>query len=282
MAVPGFDELADLALRKSGHAFRSSQIYLLEARLGEIMRRENFTELSELADCLKARPNPSFENEVVAAMLGKDTRFFRDRGVLKSIVRDVLPATAKARDEQGIDGPLRIWCAGGGTGQEAYSLAILLDEADDADFFGRDVEIFSSDFCKRSIQRAKDGRYDNFEIQLGLSAARMLKYFSKKDADWLANDSLRDSISFEVHNLVEPFDAYEPFDVVICRNVLSGILTPIARDIVGNICATLREDGLLFLGQDETLPQDLGLYRNEEFPASWFYDPLKRDKAAVA
>ena len=258
MKVSGFDELADLALRKSGHAFKESQQYLLDARLSDILRRESFSELVELADCLKARPNPVLEDEVVSAMLSKETRFFQDRTTLSVIVSDILPAAAKRQEEVGENAALRVWCAGGGTGQEAYSLAMLVDEADPELFLGRDIEIISSDICKRSVERASAGAYNHYEIQLGLSAERMLKYFNKKDDAWVANSSLRERIACHVHNLLEPFDTYERFDVIVCRNVLSGILSPIATDIAKKIGSVLQDNGALVLGPGETLPAGIG------------------------
>lgn len=282
MKVRGFDELADLALRKSGHAFRANQTYLLEARLGPIMRRESFSELGELADCLKARPNPILEQEIVAAMLGKDTRFFGNRKTLRTIITELLPAIANDREEAGGKAPLRVWCAGGGAGQEAYSLAILLDEMPEDAMIDQKVEIVSTDICKQSTDKAVLGIYDHYEIQLGLSAKRMLKYFSKKDNDWQANSTLRERVEFNVQNLMEPFDEFERFDIILCRNVLGGILTPIATDITRRLGPVLNEGGALFLGENEVLPVDTGFQLSTHIEGAWHYDPKLRDTAAVA
>ena len=282
MTASGFDELADLALRKAGHAFKLKQRYLLDARLSEIMRRENFTELSELADCLRARPNPAFEDEVVSAMLNKQTRFFDDRQVLKSIVYDVLPAIAKSQDEQGASAPMKVWCAGGGSGQEAYSLAILIDEAGGDEFLGRPIEIGSTDICKRTTDRAISGIYDHYEIQLGLSAARMLQYFDKNDDGWRAKPALSERVNFETRNLLEPFDSYDQFDVILCRNVLGDFLSPIANDILGKLASVLISNGVLILGKDENLPLDSPFRRSETISGGWRHNPRSNGAAAVA
>lgn len=282
MTVHGFDELADLALRKSGHAFRPNQVYLLESRLSEILRRESFSELGELADCLKARPNPVLENEIVTAMLSKETRFFDDRKTLQALVDERIPKLAKSQEETGETRPIRIWCAGGGSGQEAYSLAILLDEANAEERFGRSVEIVSTDICKWTTEKAVHGIYDHYEIQFGLSAKRMLKYFTKADNDWKANASLRERVTFEVQNLMEPFDAYERFDIILCRNVLGALLSPIATDIVKRLGPVLSSGGTLLLAPGETLPVDTGMFRAEGKPNFWHFDPSHQSTAAVA
>jgi chemotaxis protein methyltransferase CheR len=166
MDMTGFDELADLALRKSGQAVHRRQAYLIEARLSDILRRESFSTLTELSDCLKARPNPAFEDEVVTAMASKETQFFQDREALVYIVDKLLPDFAAKQDTNGEERPIRILCAGGCTGQEPYSLAILVDEAGEEKRLGRKVELISVDMCKASTQRAKDGIFNHFEIQM--------------------------------------------------------------------------------------------------------------------
>ena len=117
-----FNELADLALKSSGQAIPKSKSYLIEARLAPIARREGFGSMADLVHCLKSRANPIFAAEIAAALVSKDTWFFRDRDCLQRIVEDVLPKRLKASNT----GRLKVWCAGGSTGQEAYSLAILL------------------------------------------------------------------------------------------------------------------------------------------------------------
>ncbi|MEM6412731.1 MAG: CheR family methyltransferase [Pseudomonadota bacterium] len=251
MTTAGFDELADLALRASGYAFRSTHAYLMESRLAHIMRRESFSTLEELANCLRARPNPVFEQEIVAALTSKKTRFFSDRQTLLRIVTDVLPKLGGLRD----DGEsLRLLCAGGATGQEAYSLAILLEEQGAEFLNGRSVEIISVDICKTSTERARSGLFNHFEIQTGLSIHRMLAHFEKSDNFWRASDILRQRISFRTHNLVQELSGLGAFDVILLRNVLPPMATPLAGDLVSRLSRQLRPNGLIYLADKETLP----------------------------
>lgn len=272
--MTGFDELADLALRKSGQSIDSSQCYLIEARLGNILRRESFSTLAELSECLKARPNPAFEDEVVAAMASKKSGFFHDREALGEIADVFLPKAAVAQKDAGEHRPLRVLCAGGGTGQEAYSLAILLAETDEAKLLGRTVEIISVDLCKASTERAMAGVFDHYEIQMGLSVRRMLKYFTRKDDGWQISADIRRRVSFEVENLMQPFDGIEGFDIVLCRNVLPGMAKSIGADLARRLGALLGPTGLLFLGEGESLATVRGMYTSLHTARAWRYDPL--------
>lgn len=280
MSLSGFDELADLAMRKSGQALRRSQVYLVEARLGSILRRENFSTLSELSNCLQARPNPAFEDEVVAAMAGKDTAFFQDKPTLDYIINTALPKLAQKQNAQGENRSLRILCAGGGTGQEAYSLAIALDEAGSEATLGRKIEIISIDICKASTQRARAGLFGHFEIQMGLSVHRMLKYFTRQDDAWRISEAMRGRVSFEVENLMQPFSGAEPFDIVLCRNVISNMASSFKEDIAKRLSGLLGPDGMLFLGKDEHLSGVPGLvtpFAHKEEVEAEFEDEIQSE-----
>lgn len=257
MSNSGFDELADLAMSRSGQAFLATQHYLVEARLAHILRRENFSTLSELAECLRARPNPVFEDEVVAALTNKNSAFFRDRRGLSHMVETVLPKMAAVKSEAGDDTPLRVLCAGGGAGQEAYSLAILLDEADAPDLEARGVELVSLDICRASTERGKAGLFGHFEIQTGLSVHRMLKYFSRTDDRWCISEDLRGKVRFDVANLMQPLDEPVGFDIILCRHVLSGMASSIGKGVAERLAGSLLPEGLLFLGDGEPLGADI-------------------------
>jgi len=275
MGMTGFDELADLALRKSGQAIRRSQRNLIEARLGNILRRENFSTLAELSECLQARPNPAFEDEVVAAMASKQSHFFHDRETLGNIIDVLLPKAAEAQEAAGEQRPLRVLCAGGGTGQEVYSLAILLAESDETKLLERTVELVSVDLCKASTERAEAGVFGHFEIQMGLSVHRMLKYFTRKDDGWKISGDIRRRVSFEVENLMQPFDGIEGFDIILCRNVLHGMTASIGADLARRLGALLGPAGLLFLGENESLPDMAGLHPSLDIPRAYYFDPSR-------
>ncbi|MEZ5967603.1 MAG: protein-glutamate O-methyltransferase CheR [Hyphomonas sp.] len=245
-----FDELADLALKGSGQSIPKSKSYLIEARLSPIARREGFGTMDDLVHCLKSRANPVFAAECAATLVSKDTWFFRDRELLQRLVNDILPARLKA----GNTGRLKIWVAGGSTGQEALSIAMLLEDELPASLRGAKIDILSTDICKVTTERARAARYGHYEVQKGLSIHRLVKHFTRMETgQWEASEALRGRISFRQHNLLESATGLGKFDVILCRNVLSGMDRAVRSTVVDNIQAQLNPGGLLLLGQGESL-----------------------------
>lgn len=245
-----FNELADLALKSSGQAIPKSKSYLIEARLAPIARREGFGSMDDLVHCLKSRANPVFADEIAAALASKDTAFFRERQSLQHIVDTVLPRRLKATNT----GRLKIWCAGGSTGQEAYSLAILLEDELPPSLRGAKIDILSTDICKVTTEKARVGRFGHYEVQKGLSIRRLIKHFTRLETgQWEASEALRNRISFRQHNLMESAAGLGKFDVILCRNVLSGMARPARISVIENIANQMVPGAVLVLGNGESL-----------------------------
>jgi len=245
-----FNELADLALRQSGQNIPASKAYLMEARLSTIARRENFATLDDLVHCLKARPNPRFEQEVASALTGKSTRFFADRELLDKIVDTALPM----RLEHSKTGRLRVWCAGVSTGQEAWSLAMLLREAVGSPLTNAEIEIVGTDLSTPCIETAKQGIYGHFDVQKGLSIHRLMTNFDRRDnGDWSIKAELHEKVRFRRHNLLESTRDLGQFDIIICCNVLSGLAQAARAQVVETLSAHLLPEAFLFAGTDENL-----------------------------
>lgn len=243
-----FNELADLALRQSGQNIPASKAYLMEARLSTIARRENFATLDDLVHCLKARPNPRFEQEVAAALTGKSTRFFGDRDLLDKLVEQALPK----RLEHSKTGRLRAWCAGVSTGQEAWSLAILLREAVGSPLANAEIEIVGTDLSTRCIETAKQGVYGHFDVQKGLSIHRLMTNFDRRDnGDWSIKPDLQSAVNFRRHNLLEPARDLGQFDIIMCCNVLNGLADGARRQVIETMSGHLLPEAFLFVGTDE-------------------------------
>lgn len=249
MNETAFREIADLAEGGSGQLIPPTKSYLVEARLGPILRREGFSQVDELIDCLRARPNPRLSREVTAALTSKATRFFPDGAVLERIADHVLPMMAPAAE----DGSLRVWFAGGATGQEAYSLAMLLEESEHPALQDVQVEILSTDICEKSISAARAGRYGHFDVQKGLSIHRLLQHFTRLESgDWQISRELASRVGFRTHNLLEDASGLGGFDVILCRNVLTGMTAARQSQVLLNLARQLTDSGLLILGRDET------------------------------
>lgn len=250
MDVDTFNEFADLALQGSGQHIPPAKSYLVEARLSPLIRREGFSSADELAACLKARPNKVLEAEIVSALTTKTTRFFQERESLEYIVDTILPAQKEAGASR-----LRVLCAGGASGQEAYSLAMLIDETPGTIFADTPIEIVSVDLCEDTTQRARSGHYGHFEVQRGLSIQRLLKYFTRQeDGGWKISDDMRLQIGFRIHNLLEPVEGLGEFDAVLCRGVLASMAQPVRPQIAKNLISAVKAGGAFILGEDEKMP----------------------------
>jgi chemotaxis protein methyltransferase CheR len=244
-----FNELADLALRLSGQHFAPSKAYLMEARLSSISRRESFATLDDLVHCLKARPNQRFEQEVAAALTSKQTSFFKHRELLDQIVNHALPSRLKLSK----NGRLRIWCAGVSFGQEAWSLAMLINEQVGSALTNAEISIVGSDLSTDAIERAERGVYGHYEVQKGLSIHRLMTNFTRQNTgEWEINEGLRHSVSFRRHNLLHPAQDLGAFDIILCSNVLNGLSLQAKKDVLATMTTQLLPDAFLFLGPDET------------------------------
>jgi chemotaxis protein methyltransferase CheR len=274
-----FNEIADLALRHTGQAFAPSKSYLMEARLAAISRRESFATLDDLAHCLKARPNLRFEAEIAAALTGKLTGFFAERDLIDRLVSHALPARLKTT----ATGRLRVWCAGVSTGQEAWSLAIALSEVTGGALKGADIEIVGTDISSDALQHASTATYGHFDVQKGLSIHRLMANFTRHDSgDWQIKDHLRGKVKFRRHNLIKPAGDLGHFDVILCRNVLKGMIKPMRAVSTEHMARQLLPGGYMLTGVDESLIGVVdGLTPNADMRGAFSYKAPKGDTVAA-
>ena len=244
-----FSALADLALKGTGQALAPSRAYLMEARLAPIARREGFGTLADLVHCLDARQNPVFRTEVAAALLTHETGFFRDRAMFDALRDTLLPGLIEASTS----GKLRVWCAGGSTGQEAYSLAMMLEDEPSHVLRSAKIEIVSTDFCKHVTDQARAGVYNHYEVQKGLSIHRLMRHFARLESgDWQASEALRARAGFRVHNLLESAGGLGQFDLILCRQVLSGMTRSARMRVAEVLTAQMAPGAVILVGEGET------------------------------
>ncbi|TXM65911.1 protein-glutamate O-methyltransferase CheR [Methylobacterium sp. WL120] len=261
-----FDYLRAYLKQRSGLALTPEKRYLVESRLTPVCRRFGLATLRDLVGTLKVARDSAIEKAVVEAMTTNETFFFRDRTPF-DLFRDVLLPQAMAR--RAGQRRLRIWCAAASTGQEPYSLAILLQEAG-VKLAGWQVEIVATDLSTEVIEKGKLGLYSHFEVQRGLPVQWLLKYFTQVGEQWQIAPSLRSMVDYRPLNLLNGFEALGTFDVIYCRNVLIYFDTPTKADILGRLADRLGPEGALLLGAAETVigltdrlspnPQHRGLY----------------------
>lgn len=265
------ERFADILERATGQRVSSARSWRIDAALRPIARALGLDTLDQLADRIDAGDR-ALAASVTEALLNNETSFFRDMAMFEMLRAEVLPALARARAGTK---RLRIWSAGCSTGQEAYSLAIMIQD-DPARWDGWRFDILGTDVSTAAVAQARRGSYSQFEIQRGLPVRTMLKAFHQTGEEWAIDPALRQSVRFGAHNLLDV--APGRFDLVLCRNVLM-YLQPEARsrvfDRLGN---ALEAGGVLMLGAGETVigqttrfvphPEWRGLYAAAARPAA--------------
>ncbi|MGU3540798.1 CheR family methyltransferase [Methylobacterium sp. A54F] len=261
-----FDFLRAYLKQRSGLALTPEKRYLVESRLAPVCRRFGLASLRDLCGALKLSRDGAMERAVVEAMTTNETFFFRDR-VPFDLFRDVLLPQALVR--KAAQRKLRIWCAASSTGQEPYSLAILLQEAAPR-LVGWSVDIVATDLSTEVIEKARLGLYSHFEVQRGLPVQMLLKYFSQVGEQWHLAPTIRSMVDFRQLNLLNGFEMLGQFDIIYCRNVLIYFDAQTKADVLGRLAASLAPEGAMLLGAAETVigltealapnPEHRGLY----------------------
>ncbi|MDQ0506698.1 CheR family methyltransferase [Xanthobacter agilis] len=244
-----YDFFVRFLKQKSGLQLSDDKHYLLESRLMPLLRKFDVPDFSKLAAMLRDGSSTIIAAAVVEAMTTNETLFFRDKAPFEDFTRTMLPALSAARPP---GHRLRIWCAAASSGQEPYSLAILLLE--NPGLVGRrEVEILGTDLSNDVLDRARAGRYNQFEVQRGMGVQMLMKYFTKVGDSWEVKEQVRKMVQFRKFNLLEPFSGMGTFDIVFCRNVLIYFDPPTKTDILARIARVLAPDGYLVLGAAETV-----------------------------
>jgi chemotaxis protein methyltransferase CheR len=267
-----FDYISREIRSRSGLVLTPDKAYLLETRLTPVARKEGFASVAELIGAARMRRSEPLLWAITDALTTNETFFFRDKTPFDQFRDAALPELARKR---GPGARLRVWCAACSTGQEPYSLAMLLAEQR-AVGKGVDVEIVATDISDRVLEKARIGLYSQFEVQRGLPIQNLVKYFEKAGDLWRISDRLRANVRFQKHNLLDDPRALGRFDAVFCRNVLIYFDPQAKREALERIAMTMADDGFLFLGAAETtmgvteafgpVPDRRGLYQRN---AGW-------------
>ncbi|RCK43444.1 chemotaxis protein CheR [Thalassospira profundimaris] len=261
-----FDFVSKLIKSRSGLVLTQDKFYLLESRLMPIARKRGLKDLGELIGALRGMDRTLIE-DVVEAMTTNESFFFRDTKPFDQFRHVVLPHMIKARASKR---HLRIWCAAASSGQEPYSLAMILQDFA-SQLAGWRIEIIGTDISREILNKARAGLYSQFEVQRGLPIALLVKHFQKADDMWQISADLRSKVQYREYNLLEDLKPLGQFDVVYCRNVLIYFDQPTKTDVLSRIAAQMPDDGFLFLGGAETvlgisdkfkpLPRQRGIYQ---------------------
>jgi chemotaxis protein methyltransferase CheR len=247
--LQSYDALCAYLRRASGLVLDSDKRYLVESRIAPIVRREGFSGLTELVRAMERGMHPGLAQEVVQAMTINETYFFRDKLPFDKLREVFLPALITARANKRT---LRIWCAASSTGQEPYSIAMIVDELASR-ITGWRVEIVATDISEAVLTKARAGNYSQFEVQRGLSTAQLLRYFTQNRDGWQLNSQIRSKVTFRQFNLLDDFSALGNFDLIFCRNVLIYFEPNRKADVLNRMCRVLSDDGVIVLGASESV-----------------------------
>ena len=249
MTPEEFDYLRRLLKERSGLTLAAEKDYLLESRLTPVARRNGLAGLGEIVAQLRQPGNAALAIAVTEAMTTNETFFFRDRIPFDHLRDTILPAlvTARAREKR-----IRIWCTAAASGQEPYSIAMLLNGLM-PQLAGYRVDILATDLSSEVIERAKAGVYSQFEVQRGLPIQLLVKHFSKNGEVWEIAPELRAMVQFRTLNLLHDFSPLGQFDIVFCRNVLIYFDQPTKSAVLQRVARQMPDDAYLVLGAAETV-----------------------------
>ena len=248
MTPADFDFLRRFLKERSGLVLSDDKQYLIESRLTPVARKHGLASISDIATKLKG-VSPALESAVVEAMTTNESFFFRDKTPFDNFKEVMLPHLMKARATQK---KLRIWCAAASTGQEPYTLAMILDEMK-ARLAGWKIEILGTDLSTEVLERAKAGAYTQFEVQRGLPIQLLMKYFVQQGDNWIIAPTIRTMVQYRPLNLLRDFSSLGVFDVIFCRNVLIYFDQPTKIDVLERSAKILAPDGFMMLGAAETV-----------------------------
>lgn len=241
-----YDYLRKLLKDRSGLLLSADKQYLIESRLLPLARRTGLPGIGELVQKLRSGAE-ALAAEVVEAMTTNETFFFRDKIPFEHVRDKVLPELMRLRANRR---SLRVWCAAASTGQEPYSLAMILK---DAVLAGWRVEIVATDIAQGVLEKAKSGIYSQFEVQRGLPIHLLVKYFEQVGDLWEISPKIRQKVQFRPINLLRDFTPLGTFDIIYCRNVLIYFDEPTKVDVLNRLSGNLAQDGFLVLGAAETV-----------------------------
>ncbi len=249
MKPEDFNFLTQLVNKRSGLVLTEDKAYLLESRLMPVARKRGMKGLEELVSAIRTSNEEALMREVTEAMTTNESFFFRDIKPFDTFRDVILPELQKSRAAKK---SFRIWCAAASSGQEPYSLAIVLKEQA-AKLAGWSHKIIATDISTEMLEKAGKGIYSQFEVQRGLPIQMLLKYFQKANDVWQIDSSLREMVEFKEFNLLNDPKPLGTFDVVFCRNVLIYFDQPTKTRILDWISRMIPADGRLILGGAETV-----------------------------
>jgi chemotaxis protein methyltransferase CheR len=266
----------------SGIELDDSKAYLIETRLGGLVKEYQCSSYGELCSRARIDSSKTIENRIIDAISTNETLFFRDARPFEVLQHKILPDLIDRRTEQSsglFPIPIRIWSAACSTGQEVYSIAIVLRELL-PDLTKYHIKLIGTDISDAAIAQASYGRYNKFEIERGLSRNALQKYFVPNGGNWRICDEIRAMVAFDKRNILQPFNGMERLDIIFCRNVAIYFKLEDRKSLFEKIAHVLAPDGYLIIGSTESLTGISSIFESKRYLRTIYYQ-LKQEKGAV-
>ena len=262
VSIENFEYVRRLVLDRSGISLDDRQGYLVEARLAPLAKERGLDAIDDFIRKLRSNRLSPLHDRVVEAMTTNETSFFRDMHPFEMLKHQVLPDLIRKRRDTG---SLSIWCGACSSGQEPYSIAILIREHFPELARNWKLDFWATDYSQEMLSKAKSGKYSQLEVNRGLPAHCLLKYFERKGIGWQIRDDIRNMVRFRSINLITDRPPMVNLDVVFLRNVLIYFKPDTKKAVLRRVGSALSPEGYLFLGGVETtLSAEVGLVRHIE------------------
>ena len=248
MTLEDYEFVCELVRHSSANVIGPGKEYLVESRLQNLLPDLGLVSIEQLVAQLRTKREPALKQRVVEAMTTNETTFFRDITPFDALRRDILPELSVRKG----DAPINIWCAACSTGQEPYSIAMLLRD-DFPELAARRTYLLGTDIATNILERARNGRFTQLEVNRGLPAHLLLRYFTKDGIDWQLRDDVRRMVDFREANLIGTWPWMPKMDIIFLRNVLIYFDMETKQAILDRIYDSLAPGGYLFMGATETM-----------------------------
>ena len=271
MTATEYEFLVDFLQQRSGLCLGPGKEYLLESRLIPLAQSLGLSDFQELIRELRKNSNRALSTAVTEAMTTNETSFFRDKTPFEDLRKVILPNLIRARANTR---KLQFWCAAASSGQEPYSVLMLIEEHF-PELRDWQIDFLATDLSNNILAKAEAGVYSQFEIQRGLPIQFLMKYFEQSPAGWQIKNNLRKRVRFQQLNLLENFQRVGQCDIIFCRNVLIYFDTERKSQIFDGLCRQLRPDGYMLLGAAETVLGISDKFSRYRECQSGVYTPVK-------
>ena len=269
--------ISDYIYNISGITIEYEKSYLIEARLGNLIKDLGLKSYSELSQRARSDLSKSLETKIIDAITTNETLFFRDNLPFELLKHKIIPELVDRRSLKNADKPtpIKVWSAACSTGQEIFSIAIIIQKIL-KDLSKFDIKLLASDISNAAISQASKGIYNKFEIERGLNHSDLAMYFKLEGNYWKINDDIRRMVAFSKQNLMLPFNFSSKFDIIFCRNVAIYFKLEDRIKLFKKISEVLQPDGYLIVGATESLTGICPLFESKRHLGSVFYQ-LKDD-----